>query len=144
MQHCATRLKSLGVPFEKRIVSAHRTPELLADYGRTAIERGLQVIIAAAGGSAHLPGMTAAFTRLPVIGVPMMGWSVNGLDSLLSIVNMPGGVPVMTMSIGKAGAINAALSAASILALQDEGIRAGLEAFRQTQTETVLATELPH
>ncbi len=143
MRYCAQKLEELGVDYEKKIVSAHRTPNLLAEYASSASDRGLQVIIAGAGGAAHLPGMTAAFTHLPVIGVPMMGWSVNGLDSLLSIVNMPGGVPVMTMSIGKAGAINAALSAASILSLQDEALRERLIRFRQKQTETVLETELP-
>ena len=143
MKHAAEKLDELELPYEKRIVSAHRTPDLLAEYGRSAEERGLKVIIAGAGGSAHLPGMTAAFTHLPVLGVPVMGWSLNGLDSLLSIVNMPGGVPVMTLSIGKAGAINAALAAASILALEDGALRARLKAFRQSQTQKVLETELP-
>lgn len=143
MKHAAEKLDMLQIPYEKQIVSAHRTPDLLAEYGRTAASRGLKVIIAGAGGSAHLPGMTAAFTHLPVLGVPVMGWSLNGLDSLLSIVNMPGGVPVMTMSIGKAGAINAALSAAAILALSDSALEQRLLDFRAAQTDTVLATKLP-
>lgn len=143
MKHAAERLDALQIPYERRIVSAHRTPDLLAEYAKTAESRGIKVIIAGAGGSAHLPGMTAAFTHLPVLGVPMPGWSVNGLDSLLSIVNMPGGVPVMTLSIGKAGAINAALAAAAILALSDEGIRGRLKTFREAQTKTVLDTKLP-
>lgn len=143
MKHAAEKLDMLQIPYEKQIVSAHRTPDLLAEYGRTAASRGLKVIIAGAGGSAHLPGMTAAFTHLPVLGVPVMGWSLNGLDSLLSIVNMPGGVPVMTMSIGKAGAINAALSAAAILALSDSALEQRLLDFRAAQTNTVLATKLP-
>lgn len=143
MQHCVAKLTELAVPYEKRIVSAHRTPHLVHEYAESAEERGIRVIIAAAGGAAHLPGMTAAHTHLPVIGCPMPGWSVDGLDSLLSIVNMPGGIPVLTMAIGKAGAINAAIAAASILALQDKGIRDRLIAFRQKQTETVLATKLP-
>jgi len=143
MKHCAAKLEELGIPHETKVVSAHRTPELVHTYSTRAIERGLKVIIAGAGGSAHLAGMTAAGTILPVIGVPMMGWSVNGLDSLLSTVNMPGGIPVNTMSIGKAGAINAALSAASIIALNSKPVRDRLSAFRKQQTENVLATEIP-
>ncbi|MDX2110627.1 MAG: 5-(carboxyamino)imidazole ribonucleotide mutase [Verrucomicrobiota bacterium] len=143
MQHCAARLTELQIPFEKRIVSAHRTPHLVHEYAETAEARGIRIIIAAAGGSAHLPGMTAAHTHLPVIGCPMPGWSVDGLDSLLSIVNMPGGIPVNTMGIGKPGAINAALSATAILALGDSAIRERLIAFRTAQTEAVLKTELP-
>lgn len=143
MKHCGEKLDALLIPHERRIVSAHRTPELMHAYAQRAADRGLKVIIAAAGGSAHLPGMVAAGTILPVIGVPMMGWSLNGLDSLLSIVNMPGGIPVNTMSIGKAGAINAALSAAAILALSNPAIRANLVAFRKQQTEAVLNTEIP-
>lgn len=143
MQHCVAKLTELEIPFEKRIVSAHRTPHLVHEYAESAEQRGIKVIIAAAGGAAHLPGMTAAHTQLPVIGCPMPGWSVDGLDSLLSIVNMPAGIPVMTMAIGKAGAVNAALSATAILALSDSDIRKRLVAFRQNQTEAVLATKLP-
>jgi 5-(carboxyamino)imidazole ribonucleotide mutase len=143
MKHCGEKLDALDIPHERRIVSAHRTPELMHAYAAEAAARGLKVIIAAAGGSAHLPGMVAAGTLLPVIGVPMMGWSLQGLDSLLSIVNMPGGIPVNTMSVGKAGAINAALSAAAILALSNPAVREKLVAFRKQQTETVLNTEIP-
>jgi 5-(carboxyamino)imidazole ribonucleotide mutase len=143
MQHAATTLEKLGVPFEKDVVSAHRTPDKMADYAKTAESRGLRVIIAGAGGAAHLPGMTAAFTALPVLGVPVESHSLKGQDSLLSIVQMPGGVPVGTFAIGKAGAINAALFAAAILAGTDAKIRAALHAFRAAQTETVLAAKLP-
>ncbi len=143
MQHAAATLEKLGVPFEKDVVSAHRTPDKMADYAKTAESRGLRVIIAGAGGAAHLPGMTAAFTALPVLGVPVESHSLKGQDSLLSIVQMPGGVPVGTFAIGKAGAINAALFAAAILAGTDARIRAALHAFRAAQTETVLAAKLP-
>ena len=143
MQHAAATLEKLGVPFEKDVVSAHRTPDKMADYAKTAESRGLRVIIAGAGGAAHLPGMTAAFTALPVLGVPVESHSLKGQDSLLSIVQMPGGVPVGTFAIGKAGAINAALFAAAILAGNDARIRAALHAFRAAQTETVLAAKLP-
>ncbi len=143
MQHAAATLEKLGVPFEKDVVSAHRTPDKMADYAKTAESRGLRVIIAGAGGAAHLPGMTAAFTALPVLGVPVESHSLKGQDSLLSIVQMPGGVPVATFAIGKAGAINAALFAAAILAGADAKIRAALHAFRVAQTETVLAAKLP-
>ncbi len=143
MQHAAATLEKLGVPFEKDVVSAHRTPDKMADYAKTAESRGLRVIIAGAGGAAHLPGMTAAFTALPVLGVPVESHSLKGQDSLLSIVQMPGGVPVGTSAIGKAGAINAALFAAAILAGTDAKIRAALHAFRAAQTETVLAAKLP-
>lgn len=143
MQHAAATLEKLGVPFEKDVVSAHRTPDKMADYAKTAESRGLRVIIAGAGGAAHLPGMTAAFTALPVLGVPVESHSLKGQDSLLSIVQMPGGVPVGTFAIGKAGAINAALFAAAILAGTDAKIRAALHAFRAAQTETVLAAKLP-
>jgi 5-(carboxyamino)imidazole ribonucleotide mutase len=139
----AETLDRLGVPHEVRVVSAHRTPDLLFDYAATARERGLQVIIAGAGGAAHLPGMTAAKTSLPVLGVPVQSKSLNGLDSLLSIVQMPAGVPVGTMAIGVAGAINAALLAASILSNQHPQIRAALDAFRQAQTDKVLAQPDP-
>ena len=143
MQHAAATLEKLGVPFEKDVVSAHRTPDKMADYAKTAESRGLRVIIAGAGGAAHLPGMTAAFTALPVLGVPVESHSLKGQDSLLSIVQMPGGVPVATFAIGKAGAINAALFAAAILAGTDAKIRSALHAFRAAQTETVLAAKLP-
>ena len=133
-------LESFGVPFEKRVVSAHRTPALLYEYARTAKERGIGVIIAGAGGAAHLPGMVAAITTLPVVGVPVKSRALNGLDSLLSIVQMPGGVPVATTAIN--GAKNAALIAVSILALGDEALAAKLEAFRKQQTDEVLKIEL--
>lgn len=143
MQHAAATLERLGVPFEKDVVSAHRTPDKMADYAKAAEGRGLRVIIAGAGGAAHLPGMTAAFTVLPVLGVPVESHSLKGQDSLLSIVQMPGGVPVATFAIGKPGAINAALFAAAILAGTDAAIRAALRAFRADQTATVLAAKLP-
>jgi 5-(carboxyamino)imidazole ribonucleotide mutase len=143
MSLAAKQLKELGIPFEKRIISAHRTPDLLADYARTAEERGLKIIIAAAGGAAHLAGVTAAFTQLPVIGVPMIAWSLNGLDSVLSMVNMPRGVPVLTMSIGKAGAVNSALAAAAILALSDANVRQKLLDFRKAQAQSVIDAKLP-
>jgi 5-(carboxyamino)imidazole ribonucleotide mutase len=142
MRHCAELLGRLGVSFEARVVSAHRTPELLAAFAKEAETRDLQVIIAGAGGAAHLPGMLAAYTRLPVIGVPIQSRALQGLDSLLSIVQMPAGVPVLTMSIGESGARNAALAAASILSLKDEEIRKQLVSFRETQTEQVLAIHL--
>lgn len=143
MQHAANTLSDLKVPFEKHVVSAHRTPERMYDYARTAESRGLRVIIAGAGGAAHLPGMTAALTPLPVLGVPVESRTLKGQDSLLSIVQMPGGVPVGTFAIGKAGAINAALFAASILAGTNKGIRTRYAAFRARQTETVLKQKLP-
>ena len=143
MQHCALMLEKLGVPYEKEICSAHRTPDKLANYAATAADRGLQVIIAAAGGAAHIAGMAAAKTHLPVFGVPMRGWAFDGLDSLLSMVQMPGGIPVPTLAVGKPGAINAAITAASIIALQDEAIRTNLINFRTAQSEQVLQTTLP-
>jgi 5-(carboxyamino)imidazole ribonucleotide mutase len=143
MRHAAQMLESLGVSFERQVVSAHRTPDLMADYAKKAAGRGLQVIIAGAGGAAHLPGMVAALTRLPVLGVPVESKVLRGVDSLLSIVQMPAGIPVGTLAIGVAGAKNAALLAAGILALQDQGILERLEAFRVSQTEQVLAAELP-
>jgi len=143
MGEAAALLKSLEIPFETKIVSAHRTPKLLYSYAETAEERGIQVIIAGAGGAAHLPGMTAAMTHLPVLGVPVQSKALSGQDSLLSIVQMPAGIPVMTLAIGVAGAKNAALSAASILSLNDADIRDRLKAFRENQTQTVLDTELP-
>lgn len=143
MRHASDTLRSLGVDHEVRIVSAHRTPDLLFEYAATAVERGLEVIIAGAGGAAHLPGMTAAKTRLPVLGVPVQSKTLKGVDSLLSIVQMPAGVPVATLAIGKPGAVNAALLAASILANHDPGARAALDDYRRAQTERVLASAPP-
>lgn len=143
MRHAAEALESFGIAHERRVVSAHRTPELMGEYAKEAAARGLQVIIAGAGGAAHLPGMVAAHTRLPVLGVPVESKVLRGVDSLLSIVQMPAGIPVGTLAIGQAGARNAALLAASILALHDERIREKLEAFRSAQTQQVLAAELP-
>ncbi|QDH15845.1 5-(carboxyamino)imidazole ribonucleotide mutase [Oecophyllibacter saccharovorans] len=140
MRHACDILKKLGIPFETRIVSAHRTPDRLAEYARTARERGLKTIIAGAGGAAHLPGMCAAWTTLPVLGVPVESRVLKGQDSLLSIVQMPGGVPVGTLAIGKAGAINAGLLAASILSLSDPALHQRLEAWRTQQTENVAET----
>lgn len=140
MADAVTMLEQLGIDFEKRVVSAHRTPDLLYEYAKTARERGLGVIIAGAGGAAHLPGMVAAMTTLPVVGVPVKSRALNGLDSLLSIVQMPAGVPVATTAIN--GAKNAALIAASILSLQDRELAARLEAFRVRQTADVLAAEI--
>jgi 5-(carboxyamino)imidazole ribonucleotide mutase len=137
LRHTAATLDKLGVPHERRIVSAHRTPDRLAEYAKSASSRGLKVIIAGAGGAAHLPGMCAAWTRLPVLGVPMETHSLKGIDSLLSIVQMPPGIPVGTLAIGRAGAINAALLAAAILALADPALAASLEAFRDEQTAAV-------
>ena len=139
MRHAADTLDELGVWYEKRVVSAHRTPDLLHEYAASARDRGLEVIIAGAGGAAHLPGMTAAKTTLPVLGVPVKSRTLNGLDSLLSIVQMPAGVPVGTLAIGRAGAVNAALLAASILGNRHEEIRDALERFREAQTERVLS-----
>lgn len=143
MKHAALRLEQLEIPYESQIVSAHRTPRKLVDYAESAKARGLKVIIAGAGGAAHLPGMVAALTPLPVLGVPVQSRTLNGLDSLLSIVQMPAGVPVPTLAIGKAGAANAALSAAAILAIEDPALAQRYDAFRSFQTETVLETELP-
>lgn len=137
LRHAAVALTDLGIPFEARIVSAHRTPDRLAAYAKSAAARGLKVIIAGAGGAAHLPGMCAAWTALPVLGVPIESAMLKGLDSLLSIVQMPGGVPVGTLAIGRAGAINAALLAAAILALADAGLATRLAAFRAAQTGAV-------
>jgi 5-(carboxyamino)imidazole ribonucleotide mutase len=142
MKHAADVLDELGVPYEKHIVSAHRTPDKLFSYAESAGERGLRVIIAGAGGAAHLPGMTAAKTRLPVLGVPVQSKVLNGLDSLLSIVQMPKGIPVATLAIGDAGAANAGLLAAAILALGDPALAARLEAYRDAQTQRVLGAEL--
>jgi 5-(carboxyamino)imidazole ribonucleotide mutase len=137
MRHSAETLEALGIAHETRVVSAHRTPQRLYDYASGAADRGLKVIVAGAGGAAHLPGMAAAMTHLPVLGVPVESKALSGLDSLLSIVQMPGGVPVGTLAIGKAGAINAGLLAASILALGDEALAGRLQEWRRRQTESV-------
>jgi len=138
MRHAVETLEQLEVPAETKVVSAHRTPDLLFAYAASAEERGLQVLIAGAGGAAHLPGMAAAKTALPVLGVPVESRSLKGMDSLLSIVQMPAGVPVGTLAIGRAGAVNAALLAASIVALSDDGVRERLARFRAEQTQSVL------
>ena len=137
LRHAADTLDALSVPYETRIVSAHRTPERLVDYASSARDRGLKVIIAGAGGAAHLPGMTAALTPLPVFGVPVESKALKGMDSLLSIVQMPGGVPVGTLAIGRAGAVNAALLAAAVLALGDTQVAAALDDWRARQTTQV-------
>ena len=139
MRHAVETLDELSVPCEHRVVSAHRTPDLLFEYASSARNRGLRVLIAGAGGAAHLPGMTAAKTSLPVLGVPVQSKALSGIDSLLSIAQMPAGVPVGTLAIGRAGAINAALLAAAILAVEDEGLRRSLDEFRARQTDAVLA-----
>jgi 5-(carboxyamino)imidazole ribonucleotide mutase len=143
MKHAADTLEILKVPHDVQVVSAHRTPDLLFEYAETAVARGLKVIIAGAGGAAHLPGMTAAKTRLPVLGVPVKSRILNGQDSLLSIVQMPAGVPVGTLAIGPAGAVNAALLAAAILANGDAAIATALEQYRREQTDRVLADADP-
>jgi 5-(carboxyamino)imidazole ribonucleotide mutase len=143
MRHCVKTLDELSVPNEAHVLSAHRTPEATTDFARKAADRGIRVIIAAAGGAAHLAGVIAGHTWLPVLGVPMQSKALNGLDSLLSTAQMPGGIPVGTLAIGEAGAKNAALLAAAILATSDEKIRKKLEAFRKQQTESVLAAKLP-
>lgn len=143
LESTASTLRSLEVPFETKVVSAHRTPNLLVSYATEAASRGLEVIIAGAGGAAHLPGMTASMTHLPVIGVPVESKSLHGMDSLLSIVQMPAGIPVATVAIGKAGAVNAAVLAASILGLKHKAIAAALLSFRAKQTDAVLATPAP-
>jgi 5-(carboxyamino)imidazole ribonucleotide mutase len=137
MRHAAETLDALGVPHETKVVSAHRTPDRLYAYAKGAAERGLKVIVAGAGGAAHLPGMTASMTRLPVLGVPIESKALSGMDSLLSIVQMPAGVPVGTLAIGKAGAVNAGLLAASILALTDEALAGRLEEWRRRQTDGI-------
>jgi len=141
MQHTALTLKSLGVPFEAHVASAHRTPEKVVEFCKGAEGRGMRVIIAAAGGAAHLAGVCASKTHLPVLGVPMKGWATEGMDALLSTVQMPSGIPVGTLAIGKAGAINAALLATAILSLTDAGIRDRYLAYRQAQTEKALADD---
>ena len=139
MRHAVETLEELGVPHEVRVVSAHRTPDQMFDYAETAVERGIEVIIAGAGGAAHLPGMTAAKTSLPVLGVPVQSRALNGMDSLLSIVQMPAGVPVGTLAIGRAGAVNAALLAAAILGGKHPQFRSAYERYRKQQTGDVLA-----
>jgi 5-(carboxyamino)imidazole ribonucleotide mutase len=143
MQHAAQTLEQLGIPHEVEVVSAHRTPDKLFHYAETAQQKGLEVIIAGAGGAAHLPGMTAAKTAIPVLGVPVQSKALNGMDSLLSIVQMPAGIPVGTLAIGKAGAINAALLAAAIVSNKHAEYSAALNAYRQKQTETVLENSDP-
>ncbi|MDN2664778.1 5-(carboxyamino)imidazole ribonucleotide mutase [Psychromonas sp. 14N.309.X.WAT.B.A12] len=143
MEHAANMLDSFGVEYETRVVSAHRTPQLLADYASSAAERGIKVIIAGAGGAAHLPGMAAAFTSLPVLGVPVQSKALKGIDSLLSICQMPKGVAVGTLAIGEAGAANAGLLATQILACQQPELLAKVDEFRQKQTDTVLANPDP-
>ncbi len=143
MRHAVETLERLGIPHETRVVSAHRTPDLLFGYAASAVDRGLAAIIAGAGGAAHLPGMLAAKTRLPILGVPVQSQALNGLDSLLSIVQMPAGIPVATLAIGRAGAVNAALLAAAMLATTDPALAQRLDAFRTEQTETVLANPDP-
>ena len=143
MQNAANILTELNIPHEIKIVSAHRTPDLLFDYASSARKRGLKVVIAGAGGAAHLPGMCAAKTSLPVLGVPVESKALSGMDSLLSIVQMPKGIPVATLAIGSAGAINAALLAASIIANENETVRIALDAYRQSQTDAVLANPTP-
>lgn len=143
MCHTTKTLDTLGIPYDVQVVSAHRTPDLLFEYAESALDRGLKVIIAGAGGAAHLPGMTAAKTRLPVLGVPIESKALKGMDSLLSIAQMPGGIPVGSMAIGKAGAINAALLAAAILATSDENVATALDKFRDEQTEAVLSASDP-
>lgn len=143
MGHAVDMLERLGVAYEVRVVSAHRTPDLLFDYAKSAAERGLQVIVAGAGGAAHLPGMVASQTALPVLGVPVESKALKGLDSLLSIAQMPGGVAVGTLAIGKAGATNAGLLAAQIIALHDAKVRTAVEAFRSDQTQAVLDASDP-
>lgn len=143
MRRASDTLDELGVSHEVRVVSAHRTPDLLFEYAESALERGLKVIIAGAGGAAHLPGMTAAKTRLPVLGVPVQSKALNGMDSLLSIAQMPAGIPVGSTAIGNAGAVNAALLAAAIIALGDPQVATALDNFRRNQTATVLANSDP-
>ena len=143
MQHTAQTLDTLGIPYEKRVISAHRTPQLMYEWGTTARTRGLKIVIAGAGGAAHLAGVAAALTPLPVLGVPMESASLKGLDSLLSMAQMPGGVPVATFAIGKPGAVNAALFAAAILALADAQVSRALDDYRAAQAKKVADAKLP-
>jgi 5-(carboxyamino)imidazole ribonucleotide mutase len=143
MSHCASTLESLAIPFETKVVSAHRTPDLLFDYASSAESRGIEVIVAGAGGSAHLPGMTSAKTSLPVLGVPIQSQALSGIDSLLSIVQMPAGIPTGTLAIGKPGAINAALLSAAILGNKYPDIKRALDKFRRAQTADVLQNPIP-
>jgi 5-(carboxyamino)imidazole ribonucleotide mutase len=143
MRHASETLDELGVTYEVKVVSAHRTPDLLFEYAGSAVERGLKVIIAGAGGAAHLPGMAASKTRVPVLGVPVQSKALSGMDSLLSIAQMPAGIPVGSMAIGRAGAVNAALLAAAILANEDSAVADALDAFRKNQTDKVLADSDP-
>jgi 5-(carboxyamino)imidazole ribonucleotide mutase len=143
MEPAATLLSEMGVPFETEVVSAHRTPRKLVDYASTAAARGLRVVIAGAGGAAHLPGMAASLTELPVLGVPVVSRALEGIDSLLSIVQMPAGIPVHTFAVGRAGATNAALGAVAILALSDPALARRLRAYRDRQTRAVLANPIP-
>ncbi len=143
LQHSAATLAELGIDHEIKVVSAHRTPDRMFQYAQTAVDRGLEVIIAGAGGAAHLPGMVAAKTPLPVLGVPVESKTLKGIDSLLSIVQMPGGVPVATLAIGRAGAINAALLAAAILGIKHKAVRKSLDEYRKAQTERVEQTADP-
>ena len=143
MRHASETLDKLGVTYEVKVVSAHRTPDLLFEYAGSAVERGLKVIIAGAGGAAHLPGMAASKTRVPVLGVPVQSKALNGMDSLLSIAQMPAGIPVGSMAIGRAGAVNAALLAAAILANENAEVADALDAFRKNQTDRVLADSDP-
>ena len=143
MRHACETLEELGIAFEKNVVSAHRTPDRLMEYAATAADRGLHVVIAGAGGAAHLPGMCASKTHLPVLGVPVQSKALHGVDSLLSIVQMPAGVPTATLAIGRAGAVNASLLAASILALHDAAVRDRLLDYRRCQTEASLSASLP-
>ena len=143
MQHAAQTLEKLGIPYEKRVISAHRSPKLMYDWGASARDRGLQVVIAGAGGAAHLAGVAAALTPLPVLGVPVESAALKGLDSLLSMVQMPGGIPVATFAIGKPGAVNAGLFAVAILALADKKTRRALDDYRAAQAKKIEDTRLP-
>lgn len=143
MKMVAETLQVLSISFEKKIISAHRTPERMFDYAKTATKRGLKIIIAGAGGAAHLPGMTAALTHLPVLAVPIASKTLSGVDSLLSIVQMPGGIPTMTLAIGRPGAVNAALAAASILSISDPLIRKNLIQYRENQTKKIIENDIP-